>query len=338
MKKSTKRFPINTEVANGNGFRVSTEGVDLSHFQLNPLLLWMHKRPKGESKDEILPLGYWEDIELKDGQITGVPVFDDEDDFAMKIYKKVENGSIRAASAGLKPIEFKLKDGEKWLEKSILKEASICDMGSNHESVGVVLYDDQDNLITLTEAYNQTFNTNKSNDMKLIQLSAAAVLPLLKLKEDASEAEAQTAISELVTLADTQKNQIETLTNEKEALTTEKQDLEVKLTEAEKSGKQSELVTLVNKAEEDRKITADQKPHYIKLGEADFDSTKALLDSMKPAPTVASQTSKGSVDDSLVKLSWNELDKAGKLVQLREENLESFKEKYKAKFGTEYKS
>ena len=91
MKKSSKRFPINTEVTNGNGFRVSTEGVDLSHFKLNPLLLWMHVRPKGKSKDEILPLGYWEDIQLKDGQITGVPVFDDEDEFAMKIYRKVEN-------------------------------------------------------------------------------------------------------------------------------------------------------------------------------------------------------------------------------------------------------
>jgi hypothetical protein len=329
MKKSSKRFPINTEVINGNGFRVSTAGIDLSHFNLNPLLLWMHKRPKGESKDEILPLGYWEDVELRDGQLTGIPVFDDEDDFAMKIYKKVENGSIRAGSAGLKPVLFEMKDGEKWLEKSILKEASICDMGSNHESVSVVLYDDNDQLITLSEAYNQTFNSNKP-DMKLIELSAET-MPLLNLQEGATGVEAHAAIQNLITLAETQKAEMDGVK------ATNKELLE-KIELSETASKTEKIIGLVDKAVTDRKITADQKPSMVKLAEADFDSTKAYLDGLTPAPTVASQVGKDTKkDEALVNLSWKELEGQGKLIQLREGNFEIFAEKFKVEFGTDYK-
>ena len=104
MKKSTKRFILSTEAKNSNGFRVRTAGINLADFKSNPLLLWLHKRPKGERADEILPLGRWEDIELKDGVVSAVPVFDEDDEFAMRIYKKVENGSLKMASAGLLPL------------------------------------------------------------------------------------------------------------------------------------------------------------------------------------------------------------------------------------------
>lgn len=329
MKKSTKRFVISTEAENSLGFKVRTTGIDLADFNKNPLLLWMHQRPKGERADEILPLGYWDDIEIKNGEITGVPVFDDSDDFAMKIYNKVENGTIKMASAGLKPVQFLESADGKWLEKSSLQEASLVDIGSNKEALAVALYNDDNELVKLAD-FNQTFNINKQKDMKLIQLSAAAVLPLLKLKEDAGEAEAQVAIQNLVTLAETQKNEILTLKDEKK-------ELQDKIDLQEKEDKKTKAEELVNLAEQERKITKDEVPHYIKLAEADYETTKSILDAKKATPTVASQMGKGNSADELVKLSWKELEEKQKLVQLKESNLDAFKEKFKEEFGTEYK-
>jgi len=120
MKKSSKRFTITSEALNASGFKVRTAGIDLTDFKQNPLLLFMHKRPTGERTDEVLPLGYWDDIQVADGKITGVPVFDDTDPFAVKIYNKVENGTIKMAYAGLHPLEFAETNDEKWLEKARL--------------------------------------------------------------------------------------------------------------------------------------------------------------------------------------------------------------------------
>lgn len=329
MKKSSKRFVISSEAVNSLGFRVRTEGIDLTDYNHNPLLLFMHQRPKGVSKDEVLPLGYMGDLELKDGKITGVPYFDDTDPFAMQIYNKVENGTIKMCSAGLRPMEFAEEDGEKWLVKSSLQEVSICDIGSNKEALAIALYNEDNELIKLAD-FNQKFNSNKT-DMKLIELSADIALPLLKLKEDANAAQAQIAIQNLVTLAESQKTEIDTLK-------TDKTDLQQKLKDAEEAGEKEKVVALVDKAIDDRKITADQKDQLVKLAEADFGSTKSYLDGLTPAPTVNSQVGKeGKKDDSLVNLSWKELEEKGKLIQLKEENFESFAEKFKEAFGTEYK-
>lgn len=329
MKKSTKRFILSTEAKNSNGFRVRTAGINLADFKSNPLLLWLHKRPKGERADEILPLGRWEDIELKDGVVSAVPVFDEDDEFAMRIYKKVENGSLKMASAGLLPLEFSETEGDKWLERSTLKEASICDIGSNSEAVTVALYNESDELVKLSEVLTN-LNQNTEIPMKLIQLTAPT-MALLKLSDGATETDAHTAIAELVTLSQTQGTQIKTLESEKDAL-------QLKLDEAENAGKDAKIIALVDKAVEDRKITADQKEGMIKLANADFDAAKAHLDSIPSTPTASSQMKTDApAGDELMKLTYSELDKAGKLETLKEKNLEGFKAKFKEQFGVDYK-
>jgi len=194
MKKSTKRFVISSETQNNLDFKVRTSGIDLNQFNKNPLLLWMHKRPKGERRDEILPLGYWEDLEVNaQGQLTGVPVFDDTDDFALSIYNKVENGTLRMASAGLTPVEWEEDGDTNWLSKSTLLEASLCDIGSNPDALAVVLYDENEQVITLSPDYLKKVLPPKKSDMKKIELSPS-VLPLIKLQDGASSEEVQEKI------------------------------------------------------------------------------------------------------------------------------------------------
>jgi uncharacterized protein YrzB (UPF0473 family) len=340
MKKSSKRFTISTETGNKHGFRVDTAGIDLTEFATNPIMLWMHRRPKGESKTEILPLGYWEDIEIRDGKLTAVPVFDDEDDFALSIYKKVENGTIRMASAGLQPGNWEERSGEVWLARSKAVEFSIVDIGSNPDAVAVHLYDDQNQLIELSAEMIQSIATPKIDaNMKMINLSADFVLPVIGLAEGAKPEEVQSKISEIVQLAASQKEQLATLAAEKVQATEKVTKLQAKLEEQINLAKQEKVTALVDGAVTARKITADQKEHFVKLAAADFDAAKSVLDSMPAAPTAKSVVEKSAEDANaeLIKLTWDELDKSGKLIQLKASDPESFKAKFKAKFGTEYK-
>lgn len=146
MIKSTKQFTISSESTNRYGFKVITSGIDLLQFRKNPIMLWMHNRSSSGSSNDVLPLGYWDDVHVSGTDLIGVPVFDDKDDFAKRIYEKVENGVVRMASAGLVPLEWSGQeynaDGVPRLVRSILDEASIVDIGANNDSLSaVILYE-----------------------------------------------------------------------------------------------------------------------------------------------------------------------------------------------------
>ncbi|WP_312340626.1 hypothetical protein [Sphingobacterium sp.] len=147
MLKSSKQFLLSNETQNDYGFKVKTSGVDLSQFYRNPIILWMHKRPVG-GKNDVLPLGHWTDISVRDNAIYGTPVFDENDTFAMTIYNKVESNVIRMASAGLRPVQW--DEGGKVLSKSIMEECSLVDIGSNGDALAVTLYTERGNTINLS--------------------------------------------------------------------------------------------------------------------------------------------------------------------------------------------
>jgi len=337
MKRSSKRLVITSEKKNAQGFRVRNTGIDLSDFTSNPLLLWMHKRPTGNSKDEILPLGYWEDVRWEDGKLTGIPVFDEDDPFAMQILGKVEKGIIKMASAGLQPFEWKMYDDELWLDTSVMKEASMVDIGSNSEAIEVALYDHTDRLIELSDNYTQILISNITN-MELINLSAAELGAKLKLEKVTPEL-AMAKIAELVTLADSQAGVIDSLTADKTTAEQAKAEAEQKYNDLVKLQDEQKIETLVQGAVDARKITADQKENYVKLATADFEVTKATLDAMKTQGKVADEIKKAEgAENKLVTLSYEELDKKGLLAKLKADNLEVFKAKFKEKFGRDYQA
>lgn len=157
MRKSSKRLIISTEAVNSFGFRVLTAGIDLSQYRQNPILLWMHIRPVGSSRDQILPLGFISDLQVNGTELSGIPNFDDTDDFALKIYNKIENGTIKMCSPGLHPkeqseaIELMLPGQTgPTITKSLLIEVSIADIGSNPDALAVELYDAGGRLIKLS--------------------------------------------------------------------------------------------------------------------------------------------------------------------------------------------
>lgn len=91
------RLTLTSGQVNRFGYRVLPEGGKLDAYQKNPTLLWNHDGHK-------LPIGRIEDIRLEGGKLTGVPVFDEDDDFALKCKKKYENKFINACSIYHNPL------------------------------------------------------------------------------------------------------------------------------------------------------------------------------------------------------------------------------------------
>lgn len=101
-----------------------------------------------------------------------------------------------------------------------------------------------------------------------------------------------------------------------------------------------EIAAVVDKAVAERRITAEQKEAFMALMRTDRENTEKLLASMKARPfrrIVDELRDETGSPANLAGKSWDELDKAGKLSELRNADFEMFKAKYKEKFGLDYK-
>lgn len=132
------RFTLSDESLNVYGSRVLTQGIDLAKFRRNPVMLYGHDRKR-------LPIGRWENIKVSGGKLTADPVFDDGDEFAQDVKRKVEGGFLRAASIGFNVLESSDKRNyllpgqtRPTVIKSELVEASIVDIPANGNALAEV--------------------------------------------------------------------------------------------------------------------------------------------------------------------------------------------------------
>jgi hypothetical protein len=358
MKRTSKRYVVTTSALNCYLFRIITLGVDISQYEKNPVMLWMHMRARGLNKDEILPLGRCVELKIEGDAITCYLEFDETDDFAMRIYNKYENGTLNMISAGIKPLEWSEEPEEMLpgqygptITKGKLVEVSCVDIGANDDSLPVTLYDSDDNIIKLSDMAGdglvKLFNTLKishtpdNQNMKILTLSApaaSAILLQLKLAETATEVEIQQKVTELVTLSFNQSNEIVKLQGEVTAAGLKVTEAEGKLADAEKEGNTKKITDMVQLAADQGKILPVLIPQFVTLAGKDFEGTKAVLDGLPASGSVAETLKKKDGEGAwYAKLSYDELDKSGQLIKLKGENLEVFKAKFLEKHKTEYK-
>lgn len=360
MLKSSKRFILSTSGLNSQGFRMLTEGAILDDFEKNPVLLWNHQRPEGNDKNQILPLGYWTDIEINGDEISSVPVFDDKDPFALTIYNKVEADILRMCSAGAEPLE--LSDDEALLlpgqtratvTKWKLKEGSICDIGANPGSLAVALYDAQENIIKLSETDLEIVIpkiTMNKNQKPASQLKTPPGKKPVKLADPATEPEEQLADpdnEEQLSDPETDEDKdalIQKLQEENEALKAQLNEVSEQLVEQAEEQETKKVENLVSLAVSQRRITLAQKPHFINLAKADFKGTVALLNTMKPALTIKNALANSEVSPDVARLeklsakSFDELFRDGELEYVKLNAPDTYKAIYKNKFGKEPKN
>lgn len=134
-----KEAIITTEAVNCYGGRVLTEGIDLSQYERNPVLLWMHRR---SWEPGAMPIGRVENLRRDGDMLIGTPVFDQNDPFAKQIAGKWENGFLRMCSAGLEIMETAADPAlvlpgqtRETVTRCKLIEVSIVDIGGNDEAL-----------------------------------------------------------------------------------------------------------------------------------------------------------------------------------------------------------
>ncbi len=297
---------------NSYGFRVLTDGIDVSRFEKNPIMLWNHSRTWAGREDEVLPIGRWENVRKEDGKLMADAVFDEKDDFSIRIRQKVEQGILNACSIGLRVVEQSddpsvLVPGQTrcTVTRCVLLECSIVDIPSNQNACA--LYDDEGGIVELSTTGTVPVGllTNKNNEMGKKELNLA-----LGLAEDATEAEAVARAMELMTME------------------TEFAKLKAEAEQARKT----ESAGLLDEALRSGQITLHGKAAFEKLFESDFDNAKKLLAELPERKPLVSGGETGTGME-LANMSWDELDKAEKLQELKARDPEQYNQKFNEKFN-----
>ena len=322
-----KEVIISTSGLNCYGGRVLTSGIDLTQFQKNPLLLWMHRRSFDR---DAMPIGRIDNLRTDGDRLIGTPVFDQNDEFAKKIESKWENGFLRMASAGIEIIETSdapehLLQGQtrRTITRCRLEEVSIVDMGGNDEALQ--LYDRSGKVLKLAAGEDNdalpllapekeddpsgTAPDGKDNNQtnKSTQSMNKEILQLLGLSETATEQEAVGALRLLKEKAD----KVETL-------------------------QLASITAVVDGAIAEKRITADKKEHFVNIGKAaGIDSLRTTLSLMQPVrkPTeVIRQTDAPRDDEPKTYAKLSDVP-ADQLEKLREERPQDYERLYKAEYG-----
>ncbi len=330
MAKTDSKKPIPFILLDGTittyGFRVLPDGIDLSQFERNPIMFYFHK-------DYMLPIGTWTNIRKENGMLLADAVLDyaDEDKEVQRIIGKIERGIIKMASVGLRKAEWS-NDAAYKLEgqelptaiKSIMREASIVPIGGNNNALR--LYDKDDTEIDLSD------EIKLSDFIKPYKQKITMNEELLKVLNLSDKADDKAVVAAIVALKDSNK----ALVGEKDAL---QQKIDA-LALADKEGKKNHFAGEVEKAVKDGRINANGKDHLIKLYDSNPEEAEKFLSSIPVRGSVVVQInqalhdSKTELADLLAK-PWDELDKTGKLIMLRDKYPDAFKDKYKEKFGVE---
>lgn len=322
-----KEVIISTSGLNCYGGRVLTSGIDLTQFQKNPLLLWMHRRSFDR---DAMPIGRIDNLRTDGDRLIGTPVFDQNDEFAKKIESKWENGFLRMASAGIEIIETSdapehLLQGQtrRTITRCRLEEVSIVDIGGNDEALQ--LYDRSGKVLKLAAGEDNdalpllapekkddpsgTAPDGKADNQtnKLTQSMNKEILQLLGLSETATEQEAVGALRLLKEKAD----KVETL-------------------------QLASITAVVDGAIAEKRITADKKEHFVNIGKAaGIDSLRTTLSLMQPVrkPTeVIHQTDAPRDDEPKTYAKLSDVP-ANQLEKLREERPQDYERLYKAEYG-----
>ena len=321
-----KEVVISTSGLNCYGSRVLTSGIDLTQFQKNPVLLWMHRRSYN-GRD--MPIGRMENLRIDGDRLIGTPVFDENDEFAKQIANKWENGFLRMASAGIEIVETSdapehLLQGQTraTITRCKLEEVSIVDIGGNDEALQ--LYGTDGKLMTLASgedcdhlpllldkkhaegtAPEASFNNqNNNNSMN------KEILQLLGLSETASEQEAVNALRLLKEKAD------------------KAESLQL-----------ASINALVDGAVADKRITADKKEHFVNLGKSSgIEALRTTLELMqpqrKPIEVIHQTTDQPAGGEHKTYAKLSDVP-ASEIPSLKESNPTEYARLYKAEYGVE---
>lgn len=311
-------FLVSDQSVNTYRCRLLSAGGRVAAFEANPVMFYMHQRGT--------VIGKWTNLRMQGDAWYADPVFDAEDGgLGAQVAGKVERGFLKAASMGVCVNNAVYNEALDCCDITDweLQEISIVDIGSNQNALQ--LYDTTGEAITelrmasFLEQYKPT-TTETKTDQLITHMELKKLALQLGLPETATEDQVNAHIEEL---------------KKGSVYKTELDQLKLTI----QTAKTAEAATLVDQAIADKRIPATMKDVYLKLFAADHYAAKATLTAM-PAPQNlvtfaqqgAAQSATTAADDAK---RYDELDKAGTLVNLKSQSPDEFKRLYKAKFGSE---
>lgn len=311
-----KRIVISDESVNCYGTWVKTEGVDISQYEKNPVLLWMHWRG--------IIIGCIKDVRKEGDKITGEPYFDEVREESKLAKQQWEKGTLKMASAHFEVLETSdaaelIKPGQyrATAVRSKLIEVSMVDIGGNDNALPLMLSFKGEELKLSAGEENDSLpllNNNK-NQKKEEKMDYKAIALKLGLLETAGENEILSSIDLLLGY----KTANQQLQQEKEQL------------------QLSAITQTVKEAVAKHLILAEKETHFIELGQkVGIDSLKLTFDSMTPIqkPLNLINTTGGG---SSISLDWKKLSDVpvDKMEELRNNDKPTYMKLYKAEYGVD---
>lgn len=324
---AVESFILCDESVNTYGFRVLMDGAEIEQFKRNPVMFYNH--------DEwSVPIGRWNNVRIENGILLADPIFDMEDENARKIAGKVERGFLRMASIGFRVVETsddpaKTLPGQKLptVTKWKLREASIVGIGANHNALR--LFDENDQPLSeeqITKLFDNP-ETGGSLFSKTNKKMRNEIFTLLDLPVNSTDEQLHDAVK--------------TLVSKNKEMSAENKRLKDMIDARERADAEAhniEAIRLVDLAVKDGRLNAEGKETFLKFFASDFDSAQKALSNIPKRASVKdmldAQAQEGNKElaDILGK-TWDELDKEGKLVVLKEKYSDLYEEKFEKKFG-----
>lgn len=305
-----KRVRITNERLNSYGTRILTAGMDVSQYERNPVLLYMHERGQ--------VIGYVKDLKVEGDEVTGELMFDEASELSVRCKKQWEFGSLKMVSVGIDVLELSedkqhLVEGQTspTITRSKLFEVSVVDIGANDDAIVLMRDGKRLEMGKDGESPLPKLNHNKKQDK---DMNKEEIALLLGLPADASEESIKAKVAELKAAA----AERETLAKENDAL------------------QLSRIETAVEGAISEKKISADKKAHFIELGKkVGIESLSATFDAMS-AQVKLSQVV-GHQGAAPQGQTWQKLSEvpSDKIMELRKSQPEEYKRLFKAEYGYE---
>lgn len=315
--KNSIDFVISDESINRYGYRILTEGIDVSKFEANPVAYFNH--------DTATPaIGKWSNIKKEQGQLKGTLEFDGKDDFAMRLYNKYKDGFMCAVSLHVIPIEERKEptfvlSGQKYptITKCELLEVSVVNIPGNANAIRLSMQDgkqyqlgetlratslqtNQNKISNMEESKKQeeTIGTLKAALDKSLKLNAENLIKLHQQRGVVSEKEVDALKRLALNDYDATREMLEarslpeTPDRDKEGATLAKQ--------------------LVQLHFDRGAITETERTFYEKAAESDYEGTKKVLELRQGKDAVANfvggMTNSTSSDATNERADWTYLD------------------------------
>lgn len=257
-----------------NGFRIDKNGVDLSRFRLNPVMLYMHDRSLGV-------IGRWDNLRLEGERFVAEAVFDNTSETGRDVEHRVLGGFLRAASVGLDDVVT--ENGV--VVSCTLTEISIVDIPASAHAVKMAKGGNGKGTLKLFALLKSPDGVDDTLRSKLIEL--------LQLKPEASDDEIIEAVRASVNQGEIKAAEDNGLIDSNaakllyDAAGISPAFVKMSLSKAasDRSGRVREMI---RQAEGKRVILSYERDIYERIGErVPEELFKALLGTLHTAPKVS---------------------------------------------------